>query len=82
MELGGKANESDRLVVLEQRVLYLERQMGQIGSDLHAVRLSLESLSRDLFAAKVGGRWLLGAALAFGSLLGWLVNLWLNTKKG
>lgn len=70
---------------LEARIAVLEahqtRDLVDRAADrklLEEVRAEVGGIRLDLYAAKVGGRWVLGLALAFGGLMGWLVKLWVS----
>ena len=47
----------------------------ELKPDIRCIRAGVEGISRDLHAAKVGGRVLLAIAVAIGGVVGWAINL-------
>ena len=47
----------------------------ELKSDLRSVASGVQSISRDMAAAKVGGRVILSVALVAGGVIGWAINL-------
>jgi hypothetical protein len=68
--------EGERLAALTQSMSDLDRRFVRVEQQVTLMSSQTQSLSMDIHAAKVGGRWLLGVALVFGSVLGFFVKLW------
>lgn len=60
---------------LREHVIRMEKAFERIGDGVDSIRM-------DLHAAKVGGRWLMGVALAVGGVLGWAVKLYFEWRAG
>jgi hypothetical protein len=66
-------------IVLREKVVRLESRIDYIERSTETLRILTDSvvrIERDLHAAKIGGRWLIGSAVTVGGILGWVVNLW------
>lgn len=51
------------------------KEIAELKAELRHVAASVQDIRMDLHAAKVGGRWSIGVALAAGSLFGWIIKL-------
>lgn len=65
---------------LEARVAVLEQQVNDSTATLNRIERRVDEIRLDIHAAKVGGRWLIGVALAVGGIVGFFVKLWLERK--
>ena len=47
----------------------------ELKSDIRCIRSGVQSISRDLHAAKVSGKVVIAVAVTVGGVIGWAVNL-------
>ena len=79
MTWDGKERRSDdhasRIASLEAYSKTQHSTILELKNDIRCIRSGIEGISKDLHAAKVGGRVLLAVAGAIGGVIGWTINL-------
>ena len=63
-----------RIATLEAYSKTQQSTITELKTDLRCIRSGVQGISRDLHAAKVGGRVFLAVAVAIGGMIGWAIN--------
>ena len=68
-------DQATRIAALEVYSKTHAATIEELKSDLRSIRTGVQSISRDLHAAKVSGKVVIAVAVAVGGVIGWAVNL-------